>query len=308
MELTIVIPVYNEASAIAQNVDAIQAQLAADGIAAALILVDDGSRDDSWKVIQMLAVGRDNITSLRLSRNFGKEAAIFAGIKQVQTQYCLVMDADLQHPPRYIKDFLQTAKDTNIDIVEGIKADRGKESLRYKLLAKLFYRILRTVSGVDLANSSDFKLLNRRVMDVINSFDEKRVFFRGLVGWSGFERAQIEFMVDERSGGETKFSTRKLLGMAVNSMLSYTGKPIYLTLFFSVLFGIGAMILGVHTLYNYFAGHAVSGFSTVILLLLTIGALILFSLCIIGAYIARIYDEVKNRPQYIISETTRKED
>ena len=230
-----------------------------------------------------------------------------AGIEAVQTPWCLVMDSDLQHPPRYIADFLKTAAQTGADIVAGVKADRGKESFVYKLFAKSFYRFLKTASGIDLGRSSDFKLLNRKAIDALKQFKETNVFFRGLTQWSGFKTVELPFNVDERKGDTGKFSTKRLFGFAFDSMLSYTSKPVYLTFLFSVLFFIGAIALGIQTLVNFFSDKAQSGFSTVILLILFLGCLILFSLGIIGLYVARIYDEVKRRPRHFISETTQEE-
>lgn len=297
-ELTIVIPVYNEQKTIARNILAIREQ-AGD---ANILLVDDGSRDSTWRELTLLSNELANVSCLRLSRNFGKEAAIFAGISQVTTEYCLIMDSDLQHPPRYIPEFLRIAEETGADIVEGVKQSRGKESPVYKFLAGGFYRLFRMATDVDMKSSSDFKLLNRKVMAALTEFGESHVFFRGLVEWSGFHREELPFTVDQRLGDESKFSTSKLIQLAIRSTLSFTSKPVYIPFYFAVLFLIGALVLGIQTLYNYFTGQAFSGFSTVILLLLFIGFLILFSLGIIGLYIARIYDEVKRRPRYIISE------
>ncbi len=301
--LTLVIPAYMEQKTLCTNLLAILDQLTADNIDAKLIVVDDGSRDHTWQRLCEFASERSNVGGIRLSRNFGKETAIFAGISQVQTEYCLVMDSDLQHPPRYIKEFLRVADETGADIIEGVKDDRGRESLSYRLFAKGFYRLLKSASGVDLGNSSDFKLLSRKAIDALCQFREGTVFFRGLVNWSGFTTATVPFSVDARQGDSSKFSSRRLLRFAVDSMLAYTSKPVYLTFLFSVLFFIGTLILGVYTLVNYFSGHSVSGFSTLIILILLLGCLILLSLGVIGLYIARIYDEVKRRPRFLVGDT-----
>lgn len=300
--LSIVIPVFNEEKTIVKNMQKLSEKLAEDGLEARLVLVDDGSQDNTWEVISAYAKERLGITCLRFSRNFGKEAAILAGIKAVKTERCLVMDSDLQHPPRYIRRFMDTMDETGADIVEGVKSDRGRESWLSRLFASLFYKIFHVMSGIDMERSSDFKLINRRVMDAMSQYQESRVFFRGLVQWGGFVHVELPFAVEEREGDTSKFSLKKLVRLATDSIISFTSKPLYLTIVIGIVFFFITVVLGIQTLFNFFTGRAVSGFTTVILLNLFIGFLVLTSLGIIGIYIARIYNEVKKRPQYLISE------
>ncbi len=302
MRLSVVIPIYNEERTIESNIGQINEQLLADGIDAEYILVDDGSTDETWAVLNTLSQEMKQVTCLRFSRNFGKEAAILAGIKEAQGDRCLIMDSDLQHPPRYIKIFMEKMDETGADVVEGVKADRGKQFFFGKLFAGGFYKIFSSLSGIDIKKSSDFKLLNKKVMEVLRDYSERYLFFRGLTEWSGFVHVQIPFPVDERKGDTSKFSVKKLFLLASNSILAYTSKPLYLTVLIGLLFLVCAAILGIQTLINYFSGDAVSGFTTLILLNLIIGSLVLISIGIIGAYIARIYNEIKERPQYIVSE------
>jgi len=268
--------------------------------------VDDGSKDNSWELMLELAKEDSTFSAIRLSRNFGKEAAVFAGLSQVRTERCIVMDSDLQHPPRMIRPMVDKMDETGADIVECVKESRGKESFVYKLTAKVFYAFLKLISGLSMNDSSDFKLINRKVIDTLSRYTESSLFFRGLVDWSGFVREQIPFAVDPRLGDDSRFGIRRLMKLAIDSMMSYTSKPLYLTIVTGVLFFIGAVVLAVQTLYNYFVGNPASGFTTVILLNLFIGALIMFCMGITGAYVARIYNEVKGRPQYIISEKVQK--
>jgi len=284
----------------------LQELLQKDALSPEIILVDDGSRDDSWAIMLALAKEGPVYSAVRLSRNFGKEAAVFAGLSQVRTERCIVMDSDLQHPPRMIRPMVDKMDETGADIVECVKESRGQESAAYKLTARVFYAFLKLISGLSMNDSSDFKLISRKVIDALSRYTESSLFFRGLVDWSGFTREQIPFTVDPRQGDDSRFGIRRLMKLAIDSMMSYTSKPLYLTIVTGVLFFIGAVIIGVQTLYNYFMGNAVSGFTTVILLNLFIGALILFCMGITGAYIARIYNEVKGRPQYIISDKVQK--
>lgn len=305
-DLTIVIPIYNEQATIKCNIESIITQLEKDEINALLILIDDGSKDGSWPIMCELSKCSKRIISMRLSRNFGKEVAVLAGISKVNTEYCLVMDSDLQHPPRYIKEFLNKIKETGADIVEGIKAHRGKESVIYKLLAKTYYKLLAIATGVNLENSSDFKLFNHKVVEALGQFNEGNVFFRGIIEYCGFTKEQIEFTVDERKNDKSKFSKRTLIKFSVNSVISHSGKPILLTFVFSFIFIVLSVIMGIQTIYVYLNGQAENGFTTVIILLLIVGAFILFSLGIIGIYIEKIYNEVKYRPRHLISQLVGK--
>ena len=287
--LAIIIPVYNEGKAIKKNFTEIYHIVQEDKIPCRFLLIDDGSKDNTWQEIGDLSESFEGVEALRFARNFGKEVD-------------LIMDSDLQHPPRFIKPMLELMDREQADIVNGIKKSRGRESLLYKAAAKSFYNLLKSSAGLDMQSSSDFKLMNRKVIDNLRRFTERNIFFRGLVDWVGFKNVAFYFEVDERANGTSRFSALGLFKLAFNAILSYTSKPLFLTVFAGLIFLIFAVILGIQTLYNYFSGRAVSGFSTVILLLLFIGSFIMLSIGIIGAYISRIFDEVKGRPRYIVSE------
>jgi polyisoprenyl-phosphate glycosyltransferase len=303
-EMAIIIPVYNEGPSISPNLAEIRRVLNETGINCCYLLVDDGSTDSTWTELQDLTLRYKDFSAVRLSRNFGKEAAISAGLDNIDADLYLIMDSDLQHPPHYVKDMLKLMEKEQADIVNGIKSARSKENIIYRHCAKKFYRLLRLLTGLDLTDSSDFKLLNRRVVDALRRFDEKSLFFRGLVNWVGFKSVSFPFTVDQRTNGTSRFTTGKLLKLAQHSTLAYSGKPLYLTILAGFTFLALAVILAIQTLYNYLSGMALSGFTTVILLILFTGALILISLGIIGVYLALIYDEIKSRPRYIISEST----
>jgi dolichol-phosphate mannosyltransferase len=191
-------------------------------------------------------------------------------------------------------------REEGYNVVEGVKEDRGKESLGSKLAALLFYRTFRRTTGIDIGVASDFKLMDRSAVEAWKKLPERNIFFRGLSAWVGFKRCTLPFKVAPRAGGDTKWTFSALVRLAINSITAYTAAPLFIVFWLGVLMGIGAVILGIQTLYNYFAHQSVPGFSTVILLLLFIGSAIMISLSIIGLYIAKIYDEVKARPRYII--------
>lgn len=302
--LAIIIPVFNEGISLQHNFAAIRKVLEYDSISCEFLFVDDGSTDDTWLQLTDLSKRFENVSAIRFARNFGKETALSAGIDCIEADRYLMMDSDLQHPPVHIKEMIALMDREQANIVEGVKSNRGHESLKYKLVAKSFYRVLKAVTGLEMDNSSDFKLMDRQVIEELRRFRERNMFFRGLVGWVGFKTVQFRFEVADRMEGYSHFSTAKLMILAINAILSYTSKPLYLTIAVSLVFMIFALVLGIQTLINYFSGQAVSGFSTVILLLLITGSMIMLSLGIIGAYISRIYDEIKGRPRYIIAERT----
>lgn len=298
--LSVVIPAFNEGENILLVTKRTSEVLEDAGIDYELIFVDDGSKDNTYqKIIEATREGK--VHGLKFSRNFGKEAAIMAGLMAAKGNCCAVMDCDLQHPPEYLPQMYQLWQEGNM-VVEGIKADRGKEGFFYRWSAKVFYGLMSRFVGFDMRKSSDFKLLDRRVVDIISKLPEKKLFFRGLSAYFGFSRAEVSFEVAPRIGGKTKWHFWGLLRYGINNLTSFSALPLHLVTLMGVLmFGI-FVVLGLQTLYNYIVGHAVEGFTTVILLLLFIGSTLAIGLGIIGHYIARIYDEVKNRPVYVIEE------
>ncbi len=298
--ITILMPVYNEGEYIYQNVVTVDELLNQAAIEHQFLLVDDGSRDSSWQEMNRLADDRGNVSVIRLSRNFGKEAALCAGLENAAGDAVLVMDSDLQHPPERIPEMVRLWQEEGYDVVEGVKSDRGKESLGAKIAALTYYRTFRKTTGIDIGVASDFKLLDRSVVEAWKTLPEKNTFFRGLSAWVGYKRYAMPFQVAPRAGGETKWTFKSLVKLAVNSITAYTAAPLFLVFWLGVLMGIGAVVMTVQTLYMYFAHKAETGFSTVILLQLFIGSAIMISLSVIGLYIAKIYDEVKGRPRYLI--------
>lgn len=298
--ITVLMPVFNEGDYIYNNVMTVDELLTKEGIAHQFLLVDDGSKDNTWAELCRLADNHKHVSIIRLSRNFGKEAALCAGLENAGGDAVLVMDSDLQHPPELIPEMVRLWQDEGYDIVEGIKSDRGRESLASKLAARLFYRTFRRTTGIDIGVASDFKLMDRKAVEAWKELPEKNTFFRGLSAWVGYNRYAIPFKVAPRAGGNTKWSLRSLIRLAVTSITSYTSAPLLIVFWLGVLMGTAAVVLTVQTLYMYFAHRAVAGFSTVILLQLFIGSAIMISLSIIGLYIAKIYDEVKGRPRYLI--------
>jgi polyisoprenyl-phosphate glycosyltransferase len=301
--LSLIIPAYNEEKLLLDTMQAVSCAMLGAAIPFEIVFVDDGSSDHTWSAICACAKENEFVRGVRLSRNFGKESAISAGLAHARGDCCVVMDCDLQHPPAAAVEMYKLWLHNGFDIVEGKKAKRGRESLFYKLSAGLFYRLLRLASGINLENASDFKLLDRRVVDIVLKMPERQTFFRAMPGWLGFKTAQVLFDVPERGGGRSRWSFKGLVKLAVNAITSYSALPMQAVTVCGVAFMVFALALLIQTLYMKLSGRAVEGFTTVIILLLVIGSVIMFSLGVIGVYLSKIYEEVKNRPKYIVSDT-----
>jgi len=299
--ITVIMPVYNEGEFIYQNVLTVDKVLADANIEHQFLLVDDGSKDNSWDELSRLAHDYEQVSAIRLSRNFGKELALCAALENADGDAVVVMDSDLQHPPQYIPEMVRLWQEEGYDVVEGVKADRGKESLGGKIAAMTFYKLFKKSTKIDIGVASDFKLMNRASLEAWKQMPERNTFFRGLSAWVGFKRYALPFEVAERAGGETKWTFKSLLKLAVNSITSYTAAPLFLVFWIGMIMLLASVILGIQTLINFFLGAA-GGFSTVILLQLFIGSCTMISLSIIGLYISKIYEEVKARPRYLIKE------
>ena len=300
--LSIVIPAYNEEKLLQNTMETVSRAMQGAGIPFEVVFVDDGSTDGTWGAIAAAAKSSDTVRGVRFSRNFGKESAIFAGLAHARGGCCVVMDCDLQHPPEAAVEMYRLWLNNDFDIIEGKKARRGRESLFHRLGARFFYKLLRATSGMSLENASDFKLLDRKVVDIINAMPERQTFFRAMSGWLGFRTAQVLFEVPERGAGRSKWSFRGLMKLAVNAITSYSALPMQLVTVCGVAFMAFALALLAQTLYMKISGQAVAGFTTVIILLLVMGSVIMFSLGVIGVYISKIYEEVKRRPKYIVSD------
>lgn len=301
--LSIILPSYNEEQNIANTASVLSALLEREQIDYELVFVSDGSADATYGEILKAAEKNPRIKGAEFSRNFGKEASIFAGLELARGDACIVMDCDLQHPPETIPQ-MWALWQQGYEVVEGIKTSRGKESLAHKLSAGLFYKVMSKLIKVDMNASSDFKLLDRKVVNVLLSLQERNTFFRALTFWAGFRTTTVEYEVQERQFGTSKWSVISLMKYAVTNATSFSTLPLQLVTVLGVTSILLSVVLAVQTLVKYLMGTAVEGFTTVILLILIIGGFIMLSLGIIGHYIARIYEEVKGRPKYIISKVT----
>jgi len=303
--LSIIIPSYNEEANIANTAKRLGNILKEANIPYELLFVSDGSRDNTFAEIEKAAQIDPCVKGYEFSRNFGKEAAIFAGLKCATGNCAVVIDCDLQHPPEMIPEMFQLWK-AGYDVVEGIKSSRGTESFLHRAFANTFYGIMSKLMKINMNDTSDYKLLDRRVVDVLLDLKESNTFFRALSFWAGFKSTSVTYEVQERTAGESKWSFMSLLKYAVMNTTSFTTAPLQVITFLGILSIVASFVIGAQTLVRYFMGNAVEGFTTVILLVLVIGGFIMLSLGIIGHYLSRIYDEVKGRPRYIIARETGK--
>lgn len=301
--IAIILPLYNEASVVAHSIDQITQAIKPISHTFEFVLVDDGSVDATWSTIKQLADERNDISALSLSRNFGKEHALFAGIKQTAADAAIIMDADLQHPPSTLPTLIRTWERTQCDVVHAVKEGRHNESVSNPLFVRLFYFVYKLSTGIDMTGASDFKLINRRVIDTYSELRERDLFFRGLVPWLGFHEETVTFSVEKRLVGTSKWNPLQRCLTGIHAITSFSALPLQIVTLIGVLFGFGAALMTLHTLYEWWIGEALEGFTTIIILLLFIGATLMVSLGIIGQYIARIYEEVKGRPHFLIKDT-----
>ena len=305
--LSVILPSYNEEKMIALAAETISRILDEAAIDHELLFVDDGSRDQTWAEIQRMSEENKRVVGVHFSRNFGKEAAMFAGLEHARGDCVAILDCDLQHPPEKLVEMYRLWEQ-GYEVVEGIKEDRGTESAMHRFAANSFYSLISRATGMDMASSSDFKLLDRKVVDALNQMPERNVFFRALSFWVGFKKAEVSYRVRDRVAGESKWSTKSLIKYAINNIGSFSSAPLHIITVLGVVMLAIAVVFGVEALVQKILGNALGGFTTVILLLLIASSLIMISLGIIGFYIARIYEELKGRPRYIISRVCGREE
>ncbi len=299
--LSIIIPSYNEKLNIDRTYTVISNLMDGANIPFEFVYVDDGSKDSTWAHITSLAQKDERVHGVRFSRNFGKEAAIFAGLEKAEGDCVVVIDCDLQHPPEKIIEMYRLWE-SGYEIVEGVKSDRGKESFFYRLSARLFYKIINTAADIDMERASDFKLLDRKAVNVLLNMQERKAFFRALSSWIGFKTITVEFEVEERMLGQSKWSTWSLMKYAVNNITSFSTAPMQIVTFLGVIMLVISLVLGINSLTQKIRGVALGGFTTVIIIQLFTGSIIMISLGMIGIYISKIYEEIKGRPRYVKTE------
>ena len=303
-KLSVVLPAYNEELMVGKTCRVLAQVLTEAQIPYELVVVNDGSRDRTWDEIQMAGERDANVTGVLFSRNFGKEAAIFAGLAQAGGDVVAVMDCDLQHPPQTLIEMYRLWQD-GYEVIEGVKSDRGKEGFLHKECAGFFYDIMSKATKVNMKDASDFKMLDRKAVDSILSMPERNMFFRATSTWVGYKTTSVEFEVQEREAGVSKWSPWTLVKYAFTNIVAFTTFPLQFVTITGVVCFICSLVLMIYSLIQYFAGSAVEGYTTLLMVLLLVGSAMMISLGITGYYIAKIYEEVKRRPRYIISKVIK---
>lgn len=301
--LSVIIPCYNEEEGIGLTIQTLTNTMEKANIPYELVLVSDGSKDRTFEIIQkFFEEDPEHIRGIAFSRNFGKESAMLAGMRYARGDCAVVIDSDLQHPPEAIPQMYQLYLN-GYDIVEGVKKERQKESLIHRIFASMFYAVFNRAIGMNVKNTSDFKLISRRVINVLLQMPEHERFFRGLTFWTGFSMTTLPYEVQPRRAGESKWSFRKLIHYAMQNIISFSAAPLRFITIIGGIMLLMSFLFAVRALRLYFSGLAAGGATTIVMLILMTGGLILVALSIIGLYIAGIYNEIKARPSYLVDRT-----
>jgi glycosyltransferase involved in cell wall biosynthesis len=299
--LFIVIPVFNEELQIRENLTKILYELSVlSKYSFEVVVIDDGSKDQTRSILFDLQKTDSRLKLIGFTRNFGKEAAILAGLEaSTSGDAVVVMDSDLQHPPGLLASMI-SIWEKGVLVVEAVKLDRDEKAFINHFFTKWFYTLFYRFSGLDLANQTDFKLIDRDVLESYLNLSERGRFFRGLVSWLGYSSAQVTFKVPPRTLGGSRWSKFKLWGYGISAITSFSSRPLYVIVALGLITFALSIFIGLKVLFDYAVGDAVPGFTTVILLQLLLSAILMMGLGIIGLYIARLHDEIKCRPHYVV--------
>ncbi|MBS1198665.1 MAG: glycosyltransferase [Proteobacteria bacterium] len=301
-EVSIIVPAFNEAEGLAVFLQQLFDVLRGCTASHEVWVIDDGSRDATWERLKGELPHYASLRGLRFTRNFGKEAAILAGLRQVRGRAVVVMDADGQHPATLLPEMLEIWRSGKAQIVAAQKANRGTDSLMARFNAKLFNGLMRMVTGLDLEGASDFRLMDRRVVDTLLSFPEKVRFFRGMTVWTGFTTEPIQFDVAPRIAGASSWNTAQLTRLAITAITSYSAKPLGMIFRLGLLGMVAAGLLFVQAMYSWLTHIAVSGWTSMTVVVLFFGSANLLGIGVLGAYLAQIFEEIKARPEFLVGE------
>jgi len=302
IELSVIVPAFNEAQGIEAFLDVLFGVLRACCARFDVWVIDDGSRDDTWLRLCSARDRYPELRGLRFTRNFGKEAALLAGLRHAAGEAVVVMDSDGQHPPSLLPQMLDAWRAGEGQIIAAQKATRATDSRIERANAYVFNSLMRIMTGLDLSAASDFRLLDRRVVDALLAFPEKIRFFRGMTVWTGFTTKHLAFDVAPRIAGTSHWSTGQLTKLAVNAITAYSAKPLGLVFRLGLVGMLAAFILFVQAVYSWAVGIAVSGWTSVTVVMLFFGSANLLGIGVLGAYLAQLFDEIKARPEYLIKQ------
>ena len=303
MKISVVVPVYNEESNIVKLVDKISNIL--NGYNFELIFIDDGSQDSTLEILKKVGTENPNIHYLSLSRNFGHQSALKAGIDFASGDCIISMDGDLQHPPEIIHLMIEKWKE-GYNIVYTQRKEDNDLSFFKQLTSVFFYKLMNFLSDINIEpGTADFRLIDRKVADIIKNMKEYHLFIRGYVSWIGFKKYKIDYSPNKRHSGTTKYSIKKMISFAINGITSFSIRPLRLAILFGIIISSVSFLYALYALYAFlFSDRVISGWASVIISVLLIGGIQLIVLGIIGEYIGKIFIQAKERPMYIISENS----
>jgi dolichol-phosphate mannosyltransferase len=307
----VVLPTFNEEHNVYEVVSNILAYNNDDNLKVNIVvcIVDDGSTDNTWKIIKNVSEhfpGR--IIGRRFSRNFGKDAAILSGLTSVHADSYIVMDSDGQHPIELLPVFIKKWREENFDIVNGIKFERSSDSLFQLVSSRLFNHLFRSLTGLNLSESSDFKLLSAKAVLALTSCGDQAPFFRALTLWIGLKQTDIKFKVKERKHGRSRWVKKALLAYAFNGFLLFSYAPLYILIVLSLIAFCLTFILGLKLLLDYLQGETPSGYATLLGLALLSLSMNMMAIGVLGLYVKKVLDHVKQRPRFIVMEELGKID
>ena len=300
---SLVVPVYDEEQTLPELRTRLEGVLDRLDGPAEVIFVDDGSRDASFAVIEAICTADERFKCVRLSRNFGHQIAITAGLDAAAGEAVVIMDADLQDPPELVLDLAERWR-RGYDVVYAVRSARTGETRFKQMTAAAFYRLFRRLTDLDVPlDAGDFRLVDRRAVEAFRSMRETNRYVRGMFSWIGFSQTGVEYQRHERYAGQTKYPLRKMLRFASDAVVSFSDAPLRLALTLGFMMSAVAFLFGVAAIVARIAGlYSVSGLASIAVIIAFIGGVQLVVLGVVGAYIARIHDEVKNRPLYLVRE------
>jgi polyisoprenyl-phosphate glycosyltransferase len=302
--LSIVVPCFNEEACLAELHERLGAAArAAVGEDYEIVLVNDGSRDDSWPIMRHMA-GRDpHLVAVNLSRNHGHQLALTAGLDLSRGDTVLVIDADLQDPPELLPQMIDVMEGGRADVVYGVRKSRAGETAFKRATAHGFYRLLSRATEVDIPlDAGDFRLMSRRALDALLAMPEQARFVRGMVAWIGFRQVPFAYDRQERFAGETKYPLKKMVRFAFDALTGFSSAPLKLASHAGMWLSLGSVLLILYIAYAWVAGRSIQGWTSLMLIVVILGAIQMFVLALLGEYIGRLYNEAKRRPLYIVQE------
>ncbi|HEX4801857.1 MAG TPA: glycosyltransferase family 2 protein [Sphingomicrobium sp.] len=302
--LSIVVPCFNEEACLAELHQRLSgAAQSALGDDYEIVLVNDGSRDDSWAIMRAMAERDRHIVAVNLSRNHGHQLALTAGLDLSSGDRVLIIDADLQDPPELLPEMLRTMDAARADVVYGVRKTRRGDTAFKRATAHGFYRLLSRATEVDIPlDTGDFRLMSRRALDALLAMPEQARFIRGMVAWIGFKQVPFAYDRQERFAGETKYPLRKMMRFALDALTGFSSAPLKLASHAGFALSIGSLLLILYIAYSWASGRSIQGWTSLMLVVVVLGAVQMFVLALMGEYIGRLYNEAKHRPLYIVQE------